>query len=277
MPIYSERLISALSTIEKDEEGRYISPSMFVKVHSHIFMNLHFGEKFPPIKSFMDYIFMDIHDVETIANRLAWEKGLWNNEQLDFGKWMSYSACDIDLFHIEMRSIFDYTAKIIRRISDTPTQVPDSGFNDLKTWLGKDGAKKTLGEDLADLVLSADWFDNLRTVRDESVHRGGMTMVFPDKKEILFQVSKGFHNLVSIPEVMYNENVVRFEPYAGMHFGYLISLLEDLSVIIEKLLPIGKSKFNSGNPRIWYGKELPIIYSWIEQLLAKSETKADKG
>jgi hypothetical protein len=266
MPINTSRLGLALSTIKKDEEGRYFSPSWFVKTHSHIRMNLIIGENFPRISSFMDFITMDIGNVETITTRLAWEKGLSQEKQLDFGKWMKYSGCDIDLFHIEMRSIFDYIAKIINRISDEPKRVPDKGFNNLKDWLKLECSEKTLGKDLADVVRSADWFDNLKTIRDESVHRGGMTLVFPDEKDILFQVYKGHENLVSIPEVMYNENVVRFESYAGLHFGYLIALLEDLAKIVEGRLPKGKSPFDCGKPVQFYGEELPIIYSWIEQL-----------
>jgi len=158
-------------------------------------------------------------------------------------------------------------AKVIKRVSDRPEQVPDEGFNVLKTWSAKsDDNVKRLGKDLAELVFSVDWFDDLKNVRDVSVHQGGMTLVFLEKDRILFQILKGYEHLISIPEIMYNENVVDFELYAGMYFGYLITFLEDFATAIERRLPKGKYSFGVGNPRKVY-RELPVIYSWIEKLL----------
>lgn len=72
--------------------------------------------------------------------------------------------------------------------------------------------------------------------------------------------------MVSIPEIMYNKNVADFELYAGMYFGYLIAFLEDFATAIERYLPKGKYSLGAGNPRKVY-RELPVIYSWIEELL----------
>lgn len=267
MPIRKDKLKVAISTIQKDEEGWYISPSMFVLSLTNVMLNTRMGEKLPPIYSFMQYISQDVGNMETITTRLAWQRDLRSTNQLDFGKWMSYAGCDIDLFHMEARSIFDYLAKITKRLSDQPKQVPDKGFNFLKTWLAKsDNNVKRVGKDLAELVSSVDWFDDLKNVRDANVHQGGMTLVFPEKDRILFQILKGYENLVSIPEIMYNENVVDFELYAGMYFGYLIAFLEDFATAIERRLPKGKYSLGVGNPRKVY-RELPAIYSWIKKLL----------
>lgn len=267
MPIRKDRLTVAISTIQKDEEGGYFSPSIFVISLTNIMLNTRMGQKLPPIYSFMQYISQDISNIETITTRLAWQRDLWSTNQLDVGKWMSYAGCDIDLFHIEVRSVFDYLAKVIKRVSDRPEQVPDEGFNVLKTWSAKsDDNVKRLGKDLAELVFSVDWFDDLKNVRDVSVHQGGMTLVFLEKDRILFQILKGYEHLISIPEIMYNENVVDFELYAGMYFGYLITFLEDFATAIERRLPKGKYSFGVGNPRKVY-RELPVIYSWIEKLL----------
>lgn len=171
MPIRKDKLKIASSTIQKDEERGYFSPSKFVMSLTNIMLNTRMGEKFPPIYSFMQYVSQDVNNMETITTRLAWERDLWSNKQLDVGRWMSYAGCDIDLFHIEIRSIFDYLAKVIKRVSDQPKQVPDQGFNVLKTWLAKpDDNVKRLGKDLAELVFSVDWFDDVRNVRDVNVH-----------------------------------------------------------------------------------------------------------
>jgi hypothetical protein len=194
MTINKDKLKTAISTINEDDEGSYFNSSEFVKSWMYVSLNSRIGEEFPPISSFMQYISQDISNIETITTRLEWQRDLWSKGDLDIGKWMSYAGCDIDFFHIEMRSIFDYVAKVIQRVSNQPEQVPDKSFNDLRTWLSKSrDTSKLLGEDLAELVLSVDWFDDLKNVRDVNVHQGGMTLVFLEKDRILFQILKGYN------------------------------------------------------------------------------------
>jgi hypothetical protein len=266
MVIRKDQLKTVLSTIQK-VDGSYAIQNDFIRLSSNISLNEKLGVKLPLIGSFLNYIRQDIANIETISTRLAWQRDLWCKEQLDVGKWMSYAGCDIDLFHIEVRSIFDYLAKVIKRVSDQPEHVPDKGFYHLKTWLAKsDDHVKRLGKGLAELVSSVDWFDDLKNVRDVNVHKGGVTLVFLEKEKILFQVYKSHKNLIFIPEIMYNENVADFELYAGIYFGYLIALLEQISRSIEKRLPPRKSAFGAGNPIMVY-RELPSIYTWIERIL----------
>ena len=271
MPIRKDKLRTALSTIQKAEGEGYCCPSEFVKLLMNVNINRKIGVELPPIGSFMQYISQDLSNIEIITNRLAWQRDLYSDNQLEVGDWMRFAACDIDLFHVELRSIFDYLEKIIQKVADYPENVPDKGFNDLRNWLldpennVKEENVKRLGKDLADLVLSVDWFNDLKNIRDISVHQGGMTIVFLEKDRILFQIWKGYGNLISIPEIMYNENVVDFELYAGMYFGYLIAFLEEASKTIEKRLPPRKSALGAGNPRKVYRK-LPEIYLWIEKV-----------
>lgn len=263
MPIDKGKLQIALSTFQKTEQG-YACPSELVKLWTTVFTNIKLGEKLPLIGSFLQYISQDVTNIETITDRLAWESELWNNDKLDVGDWMEYAKCDIDLFHIEFRSIFDYVAKIFKRVSDHPDQVPDEGFNDLKTWLAKSGDNvERLGKDLAELVSSVDWFENIKNVRDTNIHRGGMTLVFLEKGRILFQVYKGYENLIAIPEIMFNENVVDFELYAGMYYGYLIAFLEEASKVIKKRLSTRKALLGSYK----YYRELPAVYKWMEKVI----------
>lgn len=131
---------------------------------------------------------------------------------------------------------------------------------------------KKLGPELAELVFSIDWFDDLKNIRDINVHQGGVTIVFLEKNRILFQAVKSFKNLISFSEIMYNENVVDFELYAAIYFGYLIAFLEDFAKAIENRLPKGKFSFGVGNPRKLY-QELPSIYSWIEKLLDVKDSR----
>ena len=275
MPIDKEKLKVALSTFQKTEEG-YICPSELVKLWINVRDNKLLGVKLPPIGSFLQYISVDLANIETLSSRLVWELDLADKGELDVWRWMRFAQCDIDVFHIEIRSIFDYLGKVIQRVSDHPENVTDKGFNELSNWLvdEKGEAKKEnverLGEDLAKLVLSVDWFNDIKNVRDETLHRGADTMVFPEKGRILFQVNKGYRNLVSFPEVQYNQNVIDFELYAGVYFGYMIAFLENACQVVEKRLPTRKSAYGAGNPRKSYGKQLPAIYDWIGKVLEKA-------
>ena len=114
MPIIKGRLTVALSTIKKDEEGRYYENSQFLNLYTKTSFSIN-KEALPRISAFMKYILNDLQIIETIINRMAWQNDLRNNDQLDEWKWMSFSECDINLFNIQIRSIFDYAAKIIQR------------------------------------------------------------------------------------------------------------------------------------------------------------------
>jgi hypothetical protein len=90
-----------------------------------------------------------------------------------------------------------------------------------------------LGQDLAHLIQSCDWYDPLVYARDKIVHENLQVIVFLYPR-ILFQIyAKDENNknnlpvgLVNIPEVMVNKNLVNFELYAAVHIGYSFSLLE---------------------------------------------------
>jgi len=273
MPIDKEKLKSVLSIFQKTEEGNIICPSEFVRLSSNVRLNRIWGVGLPPIGSFLMYISYDLTNIETLSSRLVWELDLADNGKLDMGQWMSFAQSDIDIFHIEMRSIFDYLARIIQDVSDMPKPIKKyKSFTKRRNWLGNEKHEenaKTLGDDLTKLVLSVDWFDDIRNVRDETLHRGANTTVFPQEGRVLFQVSKGVKNLISFPEVQYNENIIDFELYAGVYFGYLIAFLEEACKAVEKRLPPRKSAYGSGNPHRLY-KELPAIYKWIEKVISNT-------
>ena len=85
----------------------------------------------------MQYILNDLQIIETIINRVAWQNDLRNSNQLDEWKWKSFSECDINLFNIHIRSIFDYAAKIIQISADKPKSCKMKSFKKLRNWLIK--------------------------------------------------------------------------------------------------------------------------------------------
>jgi len=256
------RLKIALSTIHKDKMD-YFSSGQFVDLMSHVHVNITMGAKLHKLYRYFYFLYLDICNLETIILRLAWQKDLWIRNQLDETLWIQFGAGDIDLFHVEFRSIFDYLAKIIGMISDSPGQVPHS-FEKLKNWTAKSHTNtQRLGEDLSRAVLSCEWFDDLKTVRDSIIHRGGFTLVFPVKGGILFQVHEEVSRKILIPEIMFNENVADFELYAGLYTGYLIAYLEEVSVLIYKHLNLKKVGSNAKS----YHQGLQILSDWIKRVL----------
>ena len=99
----------------------------------------------------------------------------------------------------------------------------------------------------------------------------GVTLVFLEKDRILFQVQKGDQDLVRITEIMFNDNVVDFDLYAGTYFGYFIAFLEDFAVTIKKRLPQGKISFKPEDTRTLLSEELTVVYSWIKRILKESK------
>jgi len=210
--------------------------------------------------------------METIALRLAWQKDLYTQGHLDMVLWITFAASDIEHFHVEFRSLFDYLAKAIRNISDRPGQVTDKGFKKLRNSL--DASRREvnaerhihdLGEDLARFVLSCEWFGDLKQVRESVVHSGGFTLVFPTEGRILFQVYEKGAKKVLVPEIMFNANVVDFELYAGLYIGYLIAYLEDFSELARKRLDL---EWVDGRTQS-YHPGLRVVQDWIKQVLSQ--------
>ncbi|MEJ2272400.1 MAG: hypothetical protein P8X91_07975, partial [Candidatus Bathyarchaeota archaeon] len=149
-------------------------------------------------------------------------KKLWlDNERHSF-YWMLFAKLDVELFFMKIRSIFDYVAMVSCRVSNN-TNIPKGdkreSFNKLRNWLinpkSKSDNSKNWDQELSNLILSANWFDEMKNIRDSLLHQGGYVLVFPDQKKILVQVYKSHKTQISFPEIMFNENVVDFELYAG--------------------------------------------------------------
>jgi hypothetical protein len=90
--------------------------------------------------------------------------------------------------------------------------------------------------------------------------------VFFDKPRVLFQIyDSGQNKIVDLPELMYNENVVDFELYAGLYYGYLIDYLEDIAKAVYFRLGLKRQEGGSRhhNPGIATAKR------WMESTVLK--------
>lgn len=262
--INKQRLKASLSTIHEDETGRLYSFGHFIDLTSDLHTNVATGnENVRSLANYFHYVHRDVWNLETIALRMEWQKGLVSRGELDKLLGSQFAACDIDLLLVQYRSLFDHLAKIIGILSARPETMPDS-FRKLRRWVGRPENSNRIDQDLARAVASCDWFTDVRDVRDSIVHRDGRTLVFPEDNRILFQVHEGFRNKVNIPEIMFNENIVDFELYAGLLAGYLISYLEDVSEIAQRRLELRKISWDAKS----YHGGLPVIQEWIERVCA---------
>lgn len=262
MAIDRGKLRATLSVIHKDERDHF-SSGRFVDLLTIIHIKSIQDVKFRKLNRYLKFLQQHIWNLETIVLKLAWQRDLWSKGRLDEINWMMFAKCDINYFHVEFRSLFDHLPKIMSIVSDSPGQIKSRSFQKLRNWLAKsDKNVRKLGKDLAQLVLSCEWFDDLKAIRESLIHRGGFTLVFLEKDRILFQVHEGISRKVLIPEVMFNKNVVDFELYAGLYLGYLIAYLEEVSEIILNRLNLK----SMGNPRS-YHSGLRVVSDWIKQFL----------
>jgi len=190
-------------------------------------------ENIREISTYYSCIHSDLWNLSTIAERLTWmqSNALENQDFKD--RWFYYASVDIQIFHVEIRSILDYITQIIRLFSPQPGQVTDTGsFRKLLNWLGNNPNR--IQEEVADLCLEQyEWFHEMRSIRDFILHSGGEVIAFGSPDDgILFQVmSPGYENLIDKPFLMFNENVAFFDRYAALYFSRAISFLEDLTLL----------------------------------------------
>jgi hypothetical protein len=245
----AQLLLSALSTIHEDESGRPFSSGRFDK----LLVDLHASfiqeeNRYKDIFFQYEHSHKDVWNLETMIQRSAWQKWLVTSGNLPDDVVVNYIACDIDLFHVQYRSLLDRLAKIVGLLSGRPHVVPDS-FRKLKEWLRKPGNSQRIDGQLAQFISSCHWFDGLREIRDSIVHRYGRTTVSLKGDKIFFQV-RGLKNDVPLPKAVFNDDLVDFELYSGLMMGYLFGYLENLAAITREKL---KLKEYDVEPRNFHG------------------------
>jgi len=256
----------ASSLFQTDELGIHLSGN-FLELSSNLWMN---GESFPPniIEShkYFKHISQDMWNISTIIDRLEWSrKESETNEELK-ERWNFYTAIDIEHVHIELRSIMDYVAEIIRHFSKAKGSMPSS-FSKLKNGIAK--YKEYINPKVATLIDDAKWFEEFKFVRDSIIHSGGNTLVFSGPKEgILFQTYQPEYNkIINKPFLKYSENVINFDKYFALYFSHAVSFIEILSSILIKNLDGKANNYSTKS----YSSGFFIIKEWIECLITELE------
>ena len=259
--INKQRLNVALKVVHKNDDGRLFYNGRFINLMNNMRISAALGmNNLREMLNYTSYLHQDFWNLLTIALRLDWQKGLVSKGELNDVLGSQFAACDIDLFHVQYRSLFDHLAKFIGLLSGKPQSMPDS-FRKLRERVDRLKDSGTLDEQLAEIIGSCEWFSDVRDARDSIVHKDGQTMVFPEDGRILFQVHERFRNKVNLPEAMFNENIVDFELYAGLLIGYLLGYLEEVAEIADARLEM---KRFSGEPKSFHGG-LSIVHTWIEK------------
>jgi hypothetical protein len=142
--------------------------------------------------------------------------------------------------------------------------VKSQSFRALKDWVVKKRNSEIIGSDLAKLVHSCNWFDDLKELRESIVHYGAQTLVFLEKDRILFQIYSGGNSSILTREIMFNDNVADFELYSGLYTGYLISYLDEVAEAIRKRSSLHESNINAHS----YNIGLKVLAEWINRVLS---------
>jgi hypothetical protein len=261
----SRKIKTAINTISEDERGYHRSGQIMVL--SGLITRQWIANQDSQLQEYerillnIDY---DLWDIEAVAYKLDSFKFLWESGGLTDGEWRMFAASDIDLFHFSIRSAFDSIAKLIVKASGSPGQAPKDSFNALRKWILKYPDRRTkFGEDLAEVILACEWFDPLRDIRDDIVHESAKNLTFQEPGKILFMLLPPHNAHHFIREVMFNENVVDFELYAGFYYGYLISFLEEVaSIIIERLRLSGPEILTRTSH-----SGLRVLLEWMNRLI----------
>jgi hypothetical protein len=257
---YMTALLSgALSLIKDDAEGTYASGKF-----EELMVSAHVTRPPGVAVGHLRAAHNDLWDLQAIALKMRWLTDRRDAGDLDEYRWMFFCTSDILAFHVELRSLFDALAGFVASVADKKGVVPDSSFEGLQKWLEKPVNEAHLGVQLAQAIRSCDWFADLRTVREELVHREAETIAFPQQGRILFQIHQGASQRILIPEVMYNENIADFELYAGLLFGRLLMFLEALATATFKT---SKIEVIDGGPAKSYHPGLVTIRGWIQTVM----------
>ncbi len=220
------------------------------------------------VNHLLRYIAQDLSNILIIINKLDWEREMWIRGYLSDTAWLYFAGSDIDMFHVELRSICDYVAEIIQAQSSHPSNVPRS-FEKLRNSLAEEEEEKesklhaNIGEGLAKLVLNCNWFKEIRDVRDSSIHTGARIVVFLEKPKIQFQIYQGWSKKVNKEELMDNENVVNFEAYSALYVCYLLAFLDEFGSLLIVRYSIPRFEMKGGHENTGF----QILRKWAERLV----------
>ncbi len=223
-----EALEHALALSSTDENG-LLWRSAFFDLSTHASVLLGPGG-LPKRRAISDALH-DLWQLSAIASRLAWSRRMERAEQLAPGIGRSYFELDIDLFHIRLRTMMDHVAKLISLCVEKPGQTP-STFAKLRTYAAKHADR--LPQGIAAELLAADWFDEIRAMRDALVHEGGRSMAFypDDVHHLLYQVHRSSSDsMISRPSLVVG-NLAKFDYFVAWSVSHAMRFMDRVGALL---------------------------------------------
>lgn len=206
----------------------------------------------------------DLDVLLNICSQANGQKKMVLEKHLDEYHNMEFGSVLADAFITRYRSSYDTIAWAFKEIARHPGNVSPK-FAELRKVSDEDEYVRNLGDKLANLIQSVDWFDQIKDLRDRIIHYNFKTGGFM-APIILFQVTEGFfENKINFPGAMINENLVDFELYAGVHVAYSLWLLEEFAKIGYNTLK--PERFPEVEPKKGHDG-FEALNEWIERVLA---------
>lgn len=255
-----------LSTISQDDSENDFQVGSFSDFYFSILFlskrNPDYSHPLYPATGPLQAILNDLMQIRTLIERLAFESNIEWNEN-DPYQWNRYFTLDIESFHVYIRSIMDYSAIAIQRSCSINRANEVRSFRKLRERINRH--RELFPKEVAELIELADWFDEIRGVRDFIVHRGAETIVFGNPKDgLLFQThGAGFKNLIDKKFLLFNENVVYFDRYAAYYYSEMYSFLDLVfREFMRNMEPIKNVTFPSKS----FHPGISILKGWIVNL-----------
>jgi hypothetical protein len=203
-------------------------------------------------------IFNRLWNISIIFDRVAWKKNACLNGNIEKERASKYFKVDIVTYHTETRSILDFATEIIGVFFKQHGQFPTS-FNKLRQRIEKYHNK--LNNEAIEAIRTANWFDDIRAVRDELIHSHGQVFTPLNTDDFVsFQVhDKLMKRMVNKRVFSTNQNLVSFEKYSAYYTACILVLLAKLGTIFMNL----EIKDLITNQLYIQGSGLPVIHHWM--------------
>jgi hypothetical protein len=288
MSISRDRLETAHSLIKRDlkqgtDQWWWYTTGTFVKFSSDVRVSSYSSSvkddtlkrKCSNMHRHLRMIKDDLDTLLTMLDQANWQKKMVREGHLGTEYNMFYGTALADAFITKYRSAYDTIAKALIEIRSDRGRPPRPSFTELREVCTEEEFVRILGDNLAHLIQSCDWYDQVLKARDDIVHYNLKSSGFMHSR-ILFQITKWdkekkrFVNLINIPEVMINENLADFELYAAVHIPYTFWLLEEFAKLGYEIL--SPSRFPDAEPKKGY-LGLDVLKDSIERVLATPQAR----
>lgn len=263
---YTDRVaIEALLKEIRKSDDRYYTSSLFDRLFgaAHVMRSAPDASRFP----YRHLVEANEHfnHLITLIYKIAWLADRRATGELDDVTWMYFCSSDILTFHTVMRSLFDEVSAVAAQLATRSNVVPDKGFHRLRKWATNEvKSNSLLGETLAESIRGCDWFDDLRDLRDDLVHRSARTIVFLEPDRILFQVHVSLSQRIIIPSVMFNANVVDFPKYAALMMARLAVFLDRFAAGV---FAASYLNLEGAEPVQSFHVGLGVLKTWLQSFL----------